>query len=58
MSKRFGGSTSVECRCDADTTCRYCLQNMKPWIFTPTTIAEQVRIDGERIERERKERDA
>lgn len=26
----------VECTCDSDFTCRHCLNNRKPWLFTPT----------------------
>jgi hypothetical protein len=27
---------SIECRCESNFTCRYCLQNAKPWLFTPS----------------------
>jgi hypothetical protein len=32
---------SVECKCDARFTCGYCCRNAKPYIFTPSTVAEQ-----------------
>ena len=30
----------AECECTNRFTCRYCLDNRKPWIWTPSTLAE------------------
>lgn len=30
---------SIECKCDYNFTCGYCLRNAKPWVYTPSTSA-------------------
>lgn len=31
---------SAECQCESNFTCRHCLQNAKPYLFTPSSNAE------------------
>ena len=32
---------NINCKCDSNFTCGYCLRNAKPYFFTPSTFAEQ-----------------
>lgn len=41
QTQKFG-APSIECECTYRFTCRYCCNNAKPYLFTPSTIQEQV----------------
>lgn len=32
---------SIECKCDSNLTCGYCLKNAKPYFHTPTAVSLQ-----------------
>lgn len=33
---------NIECRCESNFTCGYCLRNAPPPVFTPLTLVERV----------------
>ena len=46
--------TSVECKCNDNFTCGFCLSNMKPWIWTSKTETWEEYYERKKKEEEQK----
>jgi hypothetical protein len=51
---RFGQGRGPGCECTHNFTCGTCLRNAPLWFCTPTTVSEQVYLDGVRMREERR----